>query len=261
MTVRIAWERHGAGPQLVLVHGLGYARWGWETVAASLAERFEVILVDNRGIGESDAPPGPYTAAEMAEDVLRVFDAARIPRAHVVGTSLGGMIAQEVALGWPDRVGRLVLACTTPGGPSAYPLPEGTVRLMGEAPSLDPAVALRRFVENALAPETVTRRPELVERILAHRVATAQTSVAWAAQAAAGAAFDAFDRLGRITQPTLVVHGTEDRVVDVRNSAILGERIPDARVELFPGGGHLFFWEEPERFVETVSAFLLEDRA
>jgi len=99
MSVRVAWERRGAGFPLVLVHGLGYARWGWEPVADSLAERFEIVLLDNRGIGESDAPPGPYTVAEMAGDVVRVLDEAGIERAHLVGTSLGGMIAQELALG------------------------------------------------------------------------------------------------------------------------------------------------------------------
>lgn len=253
MTVRIAWERRGDGYPLLLVQGLGYARWGWEPVADGFAERHEVLLFDNRGIGESDAPPGPYTAVEMAEDTLRVLDEAGVDRAHVVATSLGGMVAQELALAAPERVERLVLVCTTPGGPSAAPMPVQTVRLMTEAPTLDPQVALRRFVENALAPDPANG---IVDRILAHRVATAQPAVAWMAQAAAGAAFDAWDRIPGIRQPTLVVHGTADNVVDVRNAELLAERIPDARVELFPGCGHLLFWEEPTRFVDVVEGFL-----
>lgn len=260
MSVRIAWERRGDGAPVVLVHGLGYARWGWEPVADALAERFELILVDNRGIGESDAPPGPYTARAMAGDVAGVLDEAGIERAHVVGTSLGGMIAQELALERPERVDRLVLACTTPGGPGAFPTPEPTVRLLAEAPSLEPAAALRRFVENALTPQTVAGRPELVERILAHRHATAQPAEAWAAQAAAAASFDASARLSGLGAPTLVLHGTDDRVVDVRNADLLGSLLPDAHVELVPGGGHLFFWEQPERFVAATASFLGEDR-
>ena len=256
MTVRIAWERRGAGPPLVLVHGLGYARWGWEPVVAGLADRFELLLLDNRGIGASEAPPGPYTAAAMAADVLRVMDEAGLDRAHLLGTSLGGMIAQELALTRPERVERLVLACTTPGGPDAYPLPEGTLRLIAEAPSLEPAVALRRFVENALAPATVSGQPELVEQILAHRLAAPQDPAAWMAQAAAGAAFDRFADLGSIGAPTLVQHGTADRVVDVRNATLLGDRIAGAEVELFDGSGHLYFWEQPERFVGSVTRFL-----
>jgi pimeloyl-ACP methyl ester carboxylesterase len=256
VSVRIAWERHGAGPPLLLIHGLGYARWGWEPVLPGLAERFDVILFDNRGIGESDAPPGPYTVAELAGDALQVLDEAGVGRAHVVGTSLGGMIAQELALRQPERVDRLVLACTTPGGPKAHPMPQATVALLAEAATLEPAVALRRFVENALSPTTVAARPEVVERILEHRLATAQPPAAWAAQAAAGMGFDAYDRLGELTLPTLVQHGSEDVVVDPRNSDVLVERVPDARLVVFPGTGHLFFWEEPDGFVASASSFL-----
>jgi pimeloyl-ACP methyl ester carboxylesterase len=149
-----------------------------------------------------------------------------------------------------------VLACTTPGGPKAHLMPQRTVALMAEAATLEPAVALRRFVENALAPATVTGHPELVDRIMAHRLATAQQPAAWAAQAAAGATFDAFDRLGALAAPALVQHGDEDVVVDPRNADLLVELLPDAHLERLPGTGHLFFWEAPERFVSSVSAFL-----
>lgn len=257
-SVRIAWERRGSGEPLLLIHGLGYARWGWEPVLPGLAERFDVLLVDNRGIGESDAPPGPYTVAEMAADAVQVLDEAGVARAHVVGTSLGGMVAQELALSHHDRVHRLVLACTTPGGPKAYPMPQQTVSLLAEAATLEPAVALRRFVENALSTRTVAERPELVERILAHRLATAQDPAAWAAQAAAGASFDACDRIESLEAQTLVQTGTEDVVVDPRNSDLLGERLPDATVVRFPGCGHLFFWEQPDEFVDSLTSFLEE---
>jgi 3-oxoadipate enol-lactonase len=258
--MRLAWERHGAGPPLLLIHGLGYARWGWEPVLPGLAERFDVLLFDNRGIGESDAPRGPYTASEMAEDALQVLDEAGVEHAHVVGTSLGGMVAQELALAHPERVDNLVLACTTPGGPRSHPMPAVTVALISEAASLEPAVALRRFVENALAPQTVAEHPELVERIMEHRLRTAQDPAAWAAQAAAAAAFDAHDRVADVHIRTLVQHGDEDVVVDPRNAELLVGLVPDARLEWFAGAGHLFFWEQPERFVASVSSFL-EDQA
>ncbi|MGA8485808.1 MAG: alpha/beta hydrolase [Gaiella sp.] len=253
--MKLAWDRRGNGAPLLLIHGLGYARWGWEPVLPELAEQFDVILFDNRGIGESDAPPGPYTVAEMAADAVQVLDEAGVARAHVVGTSLGGMIAQELALAYPERVDRLVLACTTPGGQKAHPMPQVTVALMAEAATLQPAVALRRFVENALAPATVAAHPEIVEQIMAHRLATAQQPAAWAAQASAGATFDAYDRLGALAAPTLVQHGDEDVVVDPRNADLLVELLPDARLERVPGG-HLFFWEAPEQFVSSVSGFL-----
>ncbi len=245
--MKLAWERHGEGAPLLLIHGLGYARWGWEPVVEPLTRSFDVLLFDNRGIGESDAPPGPYTAAELAADALQVLDEAEVERAHVLGTSLGGMVAQELALTAPERVDRLVLVSTTPGGPESFPMPEQTVALMTSG------ATLRQFVENALAPDA---DGELVEQILRHRERTAQPFDAWSAQAAAGATFDALDRIEAIAAPTLVLHGTEDAVVDSRNTALLALRIPDARVELFPGGGHLFFWEQPDRFVEVVTEYL-----
>jgi 3-oxoadipate enol-lactonase len=250
--VRIAYEERGTGEPLLLMHGLGYGRWGWEPLLEPLAADFRVLFYDNRGIGESDIPAGPYTARQLAEDAVAVLDAAGVERADVVGTSLGGMAAQELALGFPGRVGRLVLACTTPGGLSAHPMPKQTVDLMLAAPTLAPEVALRRFVENALAPGVAD---ELVERIFALRLANPFDPQGWRAQAAAGMGFDALDRLSGIEAPALVVTGTEDVVVDPRNSELLAERIPDARLERVPGG-HLFFWEDPTRFVTLVKAFL-----
>jgi 3-oxoadipate enol-lactonase len=257
--VRIAYEVVGSGPPLVLAHGLGYARWGWEPVVPELAEEFTVLLFDNRGIGGSDIPEGPYSAGAMAADVMAVMDAVGIERAHLVGTSLGGMVAQEAAIRWPDRVDRLVLACTTPGGGRAFPLPERTLRLIAEAPLLAPEVALRQFVENALAEQTVAERPELVQRIYEKRLEFPPDPAGWQAQAAAGMTHDAFSRLHEIRASTLILHGTEDGVVDSRNAAVLEGEIPGARVVMFPGTGHLFFWEEPERFVEVVRAFLGEE--
>ena len=251
--VRIAWEEHGEGPALLLIHGLGYGRWGWGPVVAPLAERFRVLLFDNRGIGASDKPAGPYSASVLAGDAAAVLDAAGVTRAHVVGTSLGGMVAQALAVERAARVERLVLACTTPGGAEAFPFPEQTVRLMAEAAQMEPLVALRRFVENALAPGA----PEsLVDEIVELRQANPPDPAGWAAQAAAAASFDGSARLAEIVAPTLVLHGDADQVVDVRNAELLAARIPGARAERFAGAGHLFFWEQPERFVAAVTEFL-----
>jgi pimeloyl-ACP methyl ester carboxylesterase len=249
--MKIAWESRGSGPPVLLVQGLGYGRWGWDPVVPGLAERFSVLTFDNRGIGESDKPPGPYSAREMAADALQVMDEAGLERAHVVGSSLGGMIAQEVAALAPARVDRLVLCSTTPGGPDAVPMPEVTVRLLADAPTLDPQEALRRFVANALGRAAPVG---LVEEISALRLTNPPDPAGWQAQAAAGTTFPGVD--GAITAPTLIVHGTDDNVVDHRNAELLAARIPNARVELVPGGGHLFFWEQPDTFVRIVSEFL-----
>jgi 3-oxoadipate enol-lactonase len=208
--VRIGWQATGDGHPVLLIQGLGYGRWGWDPVVPGLAERYRVISFDNRGIGESEVPEGPYTAAEMADDALQVLDEAGAGRAHVVGASLGGMIAQE------------------------------------------PAVALRRFVENALGAAPPIG---LADELFALRLERPPDPVGWQAQAAAGTAFPG-TAIESIAAPTLVLHGSSDNVVDHRNAPLLAGRIPDARVELVDGGGHLFFWEQPDRFVRSVTEFL-----
>jgi pimeloyl-ACP methyl ester carboxylesterase len=251
--VRIAWESQGEGAPVLLMHGLGYTREGWGPLRGLLAQRYRVLSYDNRGIGESEIPPGPYTVEELAADAVGVLDSALVERAHVIGASLGGFAAQVVASEWADRVDRLVLACTSPGGPGAFPLPEGTLLLMAEAPTLAPEVALRRFVENALAPGA----PEsLVDEIFVYRQAHPPDPAGWAAQAGAGAAWNANGRDERIVAPTLVVTGSADQVVDPRNSDLLAARIPGARLEVVEGAGHVLFWERPEEFAALVEEHL-----
>jgi 3-oxoadipate enol-lactonase len=250
--VRIAWEAHGAGPPLLLVQGLGYGRWGWQPVVELLASRHRVIVFDNRGIGDSDKPPGPYTAAEMAGDALAVLDAAAVARAHVLGASLGGAVAQELALRHAERLDKLVLVATMSGMTNMHPIPAPTLQLMAEAPTLEPAVALRRFVENALEPEP---EPALVDRLVELRTANPPDPAGWAAQAGIWDTFDVWDELPSIDVPTLVVQGEGDVVVDPRNAPLLAERIPGARLKLV-AGGHLFFWNRPAELVELVAEFL-----
>jgi pimeloyl-ACP methyl ester carboxylesterase len=157
------------------------------------------------------------------------------------------------AVTWPARVERLVLVCTTAGGDRAAPFPPRFLTLLAEAQTLDPAIALRRFVENSLAPGAPL---ELVEQIYRRRLERPPDPAGWEAQAAAATTYDGYDRVGAIGAPTLIVHGTEDNVVATENADILASLIPDARLELFHGCGHLFFWEQPERFVHVVKEFL-----
>ncbi|MFA5787411.1 MAG: alpha/beta fold hydrolase [Actinomycetota bacterium] len=255
--VRIAYETRGErGPWLVLVFGVGFARWGWDPIAQPLAEKYRLVLIDNRGIGESDVPTPPYRVREMAADVIAVMDDAGVERAHVVGTSLGGLIAQELAIIYPERVDKLVLVCTTPGGPDSYPMPEASVAAIAAAMTLPPEQGLLRFVENALAPDTVANRRDLVETIWKCRLAKPPNPVGHQGQFSAGAGFDASTRLDRIKAPTLVFHGTVDGVVDPRNSELLAKGIPGAKLEWLEGAGHLMFWEQPERCVEVLCEFL-----
>ncbi len=258
--LRIAYELRGRRawwrPWLVLIQGLGFDRSGWQPVRRGLRRRFRLVLVDNRGSGCSDLPGAPFRVADMAADVIAVLDDAGIRRAHVMGMSLGGMVAQELAVGYPDRVDGLVLVSTSPGWPFAFPMPAASVALLAASRVMSPAEAARRHAENALSPGGAARDPGLVRRLVSLQRARPAPPRAWMAQAAAGASYAGQGRQGRIRARTLVLHGTADTVVDPRNGRLLARRIPGARLVTFPGLGHLLCWQDPAGFTAVVSAFL-----
>ena len=236
-----------------MIMGLGYGRWGWEPLVEPLASRYRVLTFDNRGVRrQRHARPARTRRRQMAGDALAVLDAAGVERAHVLGGSLGGAVALELALHDAARVDKLVLMATMSGVSNMYPLPAPTLQLMAEAPSLAPAVAVRRYVENALEPEP---EPELVERIVEIRTAKPPDPAGWAAQAGIWATFDVWDELPQVAAPTLVVQGEGDVVVDPRNAALLAGRIPHAQLCMLPGG-HLFFWNRPHAVVSVLTEFL-----
>jgi 3-oxoadipate enol-lactonase len=254
--VKVGYEIRGNGEPLTLVHGLAYDRHGWGRLPDLLAERFRVVLIDNRGVGESDAPQGPYTVAQMADDVAAVLDDAGIERTNLFGVSLGGYIAQEFALAYPDRLAKLVLVSTAPGGARAHPMPAAGLAAFGKYPTMEREAGLRLMVENSLGDRGVRDVPGLADEVFAYRLAHAPSLAAWQAQASAGATFDAYARVGRVQAPTLAVQGGADNVVDPRNAELLGELIPGARVEIVPDRGHLLVWEDSERVAELVTEFL-----
>ncbi len=270
---RIAYELRGTlrrwRPWLVLVQGMGFDRRGWQPVLPNLQRHFRLVLIDNRGFGHSDRGAGRFGVADMAGDVLAVLDDAGINRAHVLGASLGGLVAQELAVTHPERVDALVLACTTPGWPFAYPMPMATVRKLIAAAGLSAEEKRRRLTENALSPRTVQDQPELVGRLLqlqqggrpapgdpADPADPAERAVL-TAQAVAGARYAPRQRQTRIRARTLVLQGDADTVVHPRNGRLLADRIPGARLVTFPGLGHLLWWEDPDRFAAAVTPFLL----
>lgn len=250
--VNLAYDVEGSGEPLLMIQGLGYGRTGWGPAPTLFSQRHTVVTFDNRGFGGSDLTPGPYTTLQLARDALAVLDDVEIERAHVIGISLGGMIAQELALDAPERIRKLVLCSTTAGGPESVPMPEKTVALMGRQPELDPQEAMRLFVENALSADAPAA---LVDEIVEYRTANPPDGAGWYAQAGAGMAHDAMDRLGDIRAQTLVIHGTADNVVDAGNAPLIANAIPGARLELFDGVGHLLPWERPEEFVALVEEF------
>ncbi|WP_135535846.1 alpha/beta fold hydrolase [Halostella pelagica] len=241
---------------VVLVEGLGYGRWMWQWQREALAERYQTIVWDNRGTGDSDAPDGPYTVAEMASDLEAVLDDRGTESAHVVGASMGGMIAQRYALDH-DRAATLSLICTSPGRDEAVEASEAVQRRMvAEPDGYDEREVIRHRMAPAMTDEFRKANDDLLERIVDWRLAGDAVEAAREAQLAAVGAFDVSDRLEEIEIPALVAHGTADRVVPFENGELLADSLPNARFEPFEGGPHLFFIEQSEAVNETLLGFL-----
>ncbi|MBI3268510.1 MAG: alpha/beta fold hydrolase [Planctomycetes bacterium] len=262
--VRLRYEVQGEGAPgeapVLLLAGLGRGLDLWDAQAHALARRFRTVLVDNRGVGESDAPPGPYSARQMAADAVAVLDELGIARAHVVGASLGGFLAQEVALGWPERVARLALLGTAFGGDRCRRMAESTWRALAERGGMPYEDYLWRAVPLGFSEKYLERHRDGVARSIRARAARPVSPEAWMAQAYAGATFDASDRLAGLSCPTLVMAGTADIVVPPANAWLLSRAIPGARIALYPGAGHYFFVERAEEVNRDLIAFLEGDR-
>jgi pimeloyl-ACP methyl ester carboxylesterase len=246
----------GDAPTVVLLEGLGYGRWMWRWLTDALADDFEVVRPDNRGTGQSDTPAGPYTAPEMAADVEAVLADHGADTVAVVGASMGGMIGQQYALEY-DRTEALGLLCTSPGGPDAVETPDDVLDHIFSTPDeYGEREALKHRMEPAVSDEFYDAEPALVERILDWRLAGDADDAGRNAQAAAVEAFDVSDRVAELTLPTLVMHGTADRVLPVANGDLLADRLPAADYERVDGGAHLFFIENRELVNERVREFL-----
>lgn len=256
--VTLHYERAGDGPAVLLVPGLGGDHRLWHHQAPMLAGRFDLIAVDNRGAGQSAMPDEPYTIAMFADDLAGLLDALGIASVHLVGASMGGFIAQEFALRHPHRLGRLVLCCTSPGGPRSVPVPQEAIEVLVQRTG-DPRTDLLRSVALMTTEEYRRTCPDAIEAHVAWRLAHPQPLYAYHRQLAAAAAHDAADRLRAIRAPTLVCHGTGDRIVPSANAALLADGIPHARLHLFEGSSHLFFWEQATEFNRLVIEFLFED--
>ncbi|MDS0258603.1 alpha/beta hydrolase [Haloarcula sp. S1CR25-12] len=257
--VRLSYEVSGPSDAetVVFVEGLGYGRWMWRWQRSALAD-YETILWDNRGTGDSDEPAGPYTVPAMADDLAAVLDDAGVDTAHVVGASMGGMIAQQFAVDH-ERADSLTLLCTTPGGPDAVPTPEATLDRIFDVPEAYDERERRRYkMEPAMTDAFRSDHEELIERIVDWRLDSDASEQALAWQAAAVDAFDVHDRIDEIRVPTLVVHGTADRVVPVENGRLLADELPDAEYHELDGAPHLLFIERADAVNEYLRGFLTD---
>lgn len=250
---RIYWEEHGSGPPVLLIMGLSFSHEMWFRVLPCLARDYRVILHDNRGVGRSDAPRGPYRINQMARDAVAVLEAAGVSKAHVIGASMGGMIAQELALQRPELVQSLLLGCTSHGGLLArWPKlirPRGPISL---------SESNRRDRELALIPLLYADSTPL-ERIhedLDVHCQCALTNRGFLNQFAGILLWSSYLRLPRIRVPTLVAHGDQDRLVPPVNGRVIASRIPGARFQLVQNAGHILMTDQPNLCREIVLGFL-----
>jgi pimeloyl-ACP methyl ester carboxylesterase len=254
---RLFYERRGGGDPALLITGFTISSAIFEPVIDRYAERFDVITYDNRGSGRSDAPWRTTSVPEMATDAARLLDTLDVESAHVYGVSLGGMIAQELALRFPERVRGLILGCTSPGGPRAA---RTTARELHGAS----AIAAGQLIKPGrpwlgaflFSPEFRRDHPEQVRWLLEHFHRHPPPPQGIAAQWWASVFHDTVGRLDQIQAPTLVLHGERDVLSPLDNARLLAERIPDAELAIVPGAGHAYALECPDTAHELLMDWL-----
>lgn len=251
------WESAGTGVALLLVAGMGMNATGWWRTIPVLARRFRVIAFDNRGAGRSSPLPATYTTGQMAQDAAAVLDAAGVEAAHVYGFSLGGMVAQRIALHSPERVRSLVLGATHAGGFPAQRADPETLAFFRRRVLVPAEESLWASVPYGYGARARIEQGDRIAQDLAQRLRFPATAHTYRAQVAAAMRHDCSQQLTEITAPTLVVHGGRDRMVPLANGELLAERIPGSRLHVIPDAGHFYATEQPS-VDELISAFLAE---
>jgi len=256
--IRLYCELAGRGRPLLMVMGLSANLDWWEpAMLALLRERLLTVTFDNRGAGRSDKPFGEYSIASMARDAAGLLSALGLQRAFVLGVSMGGMIAQQLALDYPEMVERLVLCCTNCGGREQVLASPEVYALLGAPREGVSAEEVARASLPLLFPEGFMRdNPDAMEEFILRYLRAPMPAHCFFAQLAAIARWRSYERLPEIKCPTLVLTGDSDILIPPENSRILASRISGARLIEYPGGGHGFFAQFPERVAEDILDFL-----
>jgi len=254
--IEINFQRSGAGERLLYLNGSGTTLADTAIVMAPFAERFDLLAHDQRGLGGTSIPPGPYTVADYAADALGLLDHVGWESCRVVGVSFGGMVAQELAVTAPDRVERLALLCTSPGGAggASYPLNELADLTPEERTPIATRILDTRFTPEWLAAHDGDR---FIAEMMASRAGVAKDDEqrrGEALQMEARRHHDVWDRLDRIACPTLVASGRYDGIAPPANGEAIASRVPGAELRLYEGG-HAFFGQDPAAFPDIL-AFL-----
>lgn len=253
--IELSYERAGSGPPLLMIMGMSGTFDHWDAAfLADLRRDFETIVYDHRGVGASSRLEGPIAIAQLAEDAAGLLAALELDSAHVLGISMGGMVAQELALAHPQRIRALTLGCTYCGGEGSAVASEEVMRKLAEGMmSGDRERAIRAGWEVNVSPGFAAN-DDAYARFLEIGLRRAVPVEVIMEQMRAITAHDTSARLPDLALSTLVIHGTVDQLLPVHNGHMIAGLIPDSRLEVFEDVGHLFFWEQPERAAELIRA-------
>jgi 3-oxoadipate enol-lactonase len=251
------WESAGSGPPVILIHGLGLSGGAWWRTVDALSPRLRVVTFDHRGVGRSESPRPAYTTEAMADDAVAVLDELGLDAVHVYGFSLGGMVAQQLALRHPGRVRSLVLGATHAGGRRVVRADDEVVAFLRRRTSMRTEDAAWASVPYNFGPRCRAEHSDRIADDIERRLEHPFNPRAYEAHLVAATLHNCYGRLDRIRVPTLVVHGAHDRMIPVANAHLMAERLRDCRLVVLEESGHLYPTETPE-IDEAISCFFAE---
>ena len=249
-------DTEGTGPPLVMIRGLGSNADHWYAQVPAFAREFQVVTFDNRGVARSSDPGGDFTISMMVEDTIGVMDALGIERAHILGLSMGGMIAQEIAINHPERVMGLVLVATHCGGAQYVKASKEVELIFKEMIYVASEESKIKASAALFDSETLKKHAEIVQEYAKISLEYPASALILTKQWEAVSQHDTYDRLERIGAPTLVLTGASDVLVPPENSRILAAKIPDSELTIIPGGGHQVLVEQPDLSNNAILRFL-----
>lgn len=252
--LKLHYQDEGTGEVIVLIGGLGSRLQIWEAVAQPLKNHYRVIRPDNRGIGKSGDLQGVYTTSTMAEDIAGLMRYLKVDRYHVVGISLGSFAAQALALQEPKAVASLTLIASSPGGSVHIPPDAEVMGFFQKMLTLPAETRARTGLKLALHPQFIANNPKAFEAFVQDSVQNPTPPAVSMRQAMAGLGFDHSEKAQAINQPTLLIHGENDRVVPPENGKNLAKLIPNSHLKMVASSGHLSIIDQPQ----TVVTFMLE---
>ncbi|HKN01103.1 MAG TPA: alpha/beta fold hydrolase [Candidatus Binataceae bacterium] len=256
--INVHYDVQGGGEPLLMIMGLGASSAAWDAeLVQELAKSFRTITFDNRGTGQTDKPDQPYSVEIFADDAAGVLDGLNIPRAHIFGVSMGGMIAQEFALRHSGRTGSLTLGCTTAGGAHSVPPPPESLKVL-TAPreGVPPEEVIRRGWPLAFTPEYLAANRAKLEARIPRLLEHPTPPFAFKRQMEGTYTLKTWDRLPEIKAPTLVITGAKDVLIPAANSELLAGRIPGAKLHMIPNAGHGFTTEALDEFLRVFVQFV-----